>query len=146
MSVSVGALYVRKYFNENVRHRVVEMVENIRSSFINTLHNVSWMDETTKKAAIGKAKTLTAHIGYPDELTNNTKLEEYYSRLEIKSDEYFMNALRLNFFKTNYMYLQLHRPVNKTEWLGHSTPAVINAFYSAIENSIRGFCVFGSNY
>lgn len=137
LSVSVGALYVRHYFDSNVRHRVVEMVENIRGAFIKMLHDVPWMDDATKQMAISKAQALTTHIGYPDELTNDTNIEELYKDLEITSDEYLMNALRLNHFKTDFAFRQLHNPINKTHWLAHASPAVINAFYSAIENSIR---------
>lgn len=95
------------------------------------------MDEKTKSAAIAKANALVAHIAYPKELTNNTKLEEYYNTLEMKEDEYLMNALNLNKFKTESTLRELYDPVNKTDWLAHATPAMTNAFYSALENSIR---------
>lgn len=103
------------------------------------LHKVTWMDEKTKKAAIDKAKALIAHIAYPKELTNNTKLEEYYRSLDMKENEYLLNALRLNKFKAEYTLRELYMPVNKTDWLAHATPAMTNAFYSALENSIREY-------
>lgn len=134
---AVGALYVRKYSNEKLKQHAIEIVENIRSSFIEMLHKVTWMDEQTKSAAIAKAKALVAHIAYPEELTNKTKLEKYYKSLEMKEDEYLMNALRLNKFKTEFALRELYEPVNKTDWLSHATPAMTNAFYSALENSIR---------
>ncbi|XP_055296410.1 neprilysin-2-like isoform X2 [Sitodiplosis mosellana] len=137
LSPAVGALYVRKYFNDKTKGHAEEIVENIRSSFIEMLHKVTWMDEKTKNAAIDKATKLTAHIAYPKELTNNTKLEEYYSSLEMKDDEYLMNALRLNKFKAEYALRELYDPVNKNDWLAHATPAMTNAFYSALENSIQ---------
>lgn len=97
------------------------------------------MDEKTKNAAIAKANALVAHIAYPKELTNNTKLEKYYATLQMKEDEYFMNALHLNKFRTEYALGELYEPVNKTDWLAHATPAMTNAFYSALENSIREY-------
>lgn len=103
------------------------------------LHKVTWMDEKTKNEAINKAKSLTAHIAFPEELTNKTKLEEFYKSLEMKEDEYLMNALRLNRFKTENALRNLYKPVNKTDWLAHATPAMTNAFYSALENSIREY-------
>lgn len=142
LSPAVGALYVRKYFNENSKQHAEEIVENIRSSFIDMLHKVTWMDEQTKSAAVNKAKALVAHIAYPKELTNKTKLEEYYKTLEMNEDEYLMNALRLNKFKTEYALRELYSPVNKTDWLAHATPAMTNAFYAALENSIRKFLWF----
>lgn len=32
---------------------------------------------------------------------------------------------------------KLREPVNKTDWITHGRPAVVNAFYSPLENSIR---------
>lgn len=101
------------------------------------LHKVTWMDEDTKNAAVAKAHALVAHVAYPDELTNNTKLEEFYKSLEMDENEYMLNALSLNHFKTEYAIRELYEPVNKTDWLTHATPAMTNAFYSALENSIR---------
>lgn len=101
------------------------------------LHKVEWMDEKTKNAAIEKAKALISHIAYPQELTNNTYLEEFYGSLEMKDDEYFLNALRLNKFKTERALRELYEPVDKMSWLTHATPAMTNAFYSALENSIQ---------
>lgn len=100
------------------------------------LQKITWMDEKTKNAAIAKANALVTHIAYPKELTNNTKLEKYYASLEMTDDEYLQNALRLNKFKTNYALRELYEPVNKMDWLAHATPAMTNAFYSALENSI----------
>lgn len=132
---------MRKFFQNQSKKRAIEIVENIQSSFIDLLHKVSWMDETTKQAAIEKAKALVAHIGYPKELTNNTKLEEYYNSLEMNENEYLMNALRLNKFKTDKMLHELYEVVDKNDWVVHATPAMTNAFYSALENSIREFLV-----
>lgn len=137
LSPAVGALYVRKFFHNKTKQHAIEIVENIRSSFVDMLHKVTWMDEKTKQAAIEKAKALVSHIGYPKELTNNTKLEEYYKTLEMNEDEYLLNALRLNKFRTETMLHELYEPVDKTDWIAHATPAMTNAFYSALENSIR---------
>lgn len=137
LPISVGALYVRKYFGDESRKAAIELVENIRDEFINILNEIDWMDENTRKEAIKKAKVLTPHIGYPNELADNNKLEEYYRNLEIEPDNLLLNTLRLNVFKTDHSFSELREPVNKTDWKTHSKPAVVNAYYSALENSIR---------
>ena len=38
---------------------------------------------------------------------------------------------------TNYAWKKLREKVDKTDWKRHSRPAVVNAFYSSIENSIQ---------
>lgn len=113
------------------------MVDDIKATFISMIHDVPWMDEVTKHKAIEKAQALTAHIGYPDELVNDTKIAEYYKDLDLRSNEYLMNALRLNKFKVDYALRQLRNSNNKTDWVNHASSAVNNAFYSSFENSIR---------
>ncbi|XP_073976789.1 M13 family metallopeptidase neprilysin 2 isoform X3 [Rhodnius prolixus] len=49
---------------------------------------------------------------------------------------YLDAVLRTTKFATNYTLSRLRQPVNKTEWLRHASPAVVNAFYNGLENSI----------
>lgn len=72
------------------------------------------MDEGTRAAAIEKAKSMTSHIAYPDELTDNNKLEEYYEGLELESNKLLQNVLRIRIFKDNHLIKKLRTPVNKT--------------------------------
>lgn len=78
MPIAAGALYVRKYFNEEARQNAIEMVADIRTEFLDLLKKVDWMDDQTKKNALDKAKSMSTHIAYPDELLDNRKLEEFY--------------------------------------------------------------------
>jgi neprilysin len=137
LPISVAALYIRQFFREDSKKAAIEMVQNIREVFENILETVEWMDEITRAQALDKVKAIATHIGYPDELTDNKKLEDYYEGLEIDSNKYLESILRLNKFAMNKMFLKLREPVNKTDWTTHSRAAVVNAFYSPIENSIR---------
>lgn len=136
LSPAVGALYIRNVFNSKSTPHVKQFFENIRGAFIDILNNVKWMDENTRKAAVDKAKAIVAHIAFPDELTNNMKLEEHYKSLTFNENEYFLNILRLKKFSIDNNFGRLYDPVNKTHWLQHAMPAVINAFYVLLENSI----------
>ena len=55
----------------------------------------------------------------------------------MNSSSYLRNALNMTIFGTNYSFKKLRKPVNKTDWVTHGRPAVVNAYYSALENSIR---------
>lgn len=132
----MGALYVRKYFSEEARQTAIELVNDIRNAFIDILREVSWMDENTRAEAIKKAKSLTAHIGYPDELAENDKLEEFYRDLDIEPDDLLLNTLRIEVFDLDNLFAKLRKPVNKTDWTTHSTPSTVGAYYSSLENSI----------
>lgn len=78
MSIAAGALYVRKYFNEEAKKNALEMVDDIRSEFTEILKKVPWMDEATRVNALDKAASMTSHIAYPDELLDDKKLIEFY--------------------------------------------------------------------
>lgn len=133
----MGALYVRRYFNEEARQAATDLMEDIRDAFIYNLYNVPWMDEKTRIEAIKKAKLVVAHIGYPNELNDDNRLEEYYKGLEIGSDNLLLNTLRAKIFEADILFKKLHETVNKTDWRAHSIPAEVNAFYIDSENSVR---------
>lgn len=139
LAISVGSLYVRKHFNRDSKAIALEMVNNIRTVFSQILDEVQWMDAATKQEAKKKLHSMTTHIGYPDEMLDNEKLEEYYRKLDIDPDKYFESFLKMNVFGTDYSFNKLRLPVNKTDWIRHARPAVVNAFYSSIENSIRKY-------
>lgn len=137
ISISVGALYVRKYFSEDARREAVSMVDNIREEFKSLVEKLPWMDAITKAAALQKAKAMAEHIGYPNELTDDAKLEQFYESLEIERDNWLVNTLRLRKFKVDNDFAKLRQTVNKTDWQEHSKVAIVNAFYAPLENSIR---------
>lgn len=97
------------------------------------------MDNKTRKAALDKADRMTTHIAYPDELLDDNKLEEFYKKLEITPGNYLKSILNLTLFGTEYSFGKLRKPVNKTDWISHGKPAVVNAYYSSVENSIRKY-------
>ncbi|KZC07350.1 Membrane metallo-endopeptidase-like 1 [Dufourea novaeangliae] len=137
LAISVGALYVRKYFKEDAKKNAVEMVADIRTEFTKILKKVDWMDDETRKSALDKAASMSSHIAYPDELLDDTKLEEFYQNLELTTDNYLEGILNLTLFGVEYSFGKLRKPVNKTDWITHGRPAIVNAFYSSIENSIQ---------
>lgn len=143
LSTASGSLYVRKYFKQNSKEAALEMVNSIKEEFESILKTVPWMDDKTRAAALCKVKTMVTHIGYPDELTENSKLLDFYKDVKVDENKYLESILGINIFGTDRAFKKLREPVNKTDWITHSKPAVVNAFYSSIENSIREL-TFGS--
>lgn len=138
---SIGALYVRKYFNDKSKRAVFEMVDYIRDTYEKILKSINWMDEKTREKAVDKLKAMFFHIGYPDELLDDNKLGKFYENLTIDPTKLFESILSLEKFNADNEYNKLRLPVNKTDWENHSSPANINAFYTRSENSIRKFMV-----
>ncbi|XP_062561587.1 neprilysin-2 isoform X3 [Armigeres subalbatus] len=138
LPISVGALYIRKYFKEDSKRAALDMVDGIKSVFVDILKKVDWMDEITRKSALDKVDSMVTHIGYPDELMDDNKIADYYKDLKFKPEDNYLNTiLYMNQFGTTKAFKKLRQAVNKTDWITHSRPAVVNAFYSSIENSIQ---------
>jgi neprilysin len=117
------------------------MVNSIKEEFEKILKTVPWMDDKTRESALKKVKLMTTHIGYPNELMDDKKLIEFYKPVNIDENKYLESVLSINIFGTDRAFKKLREPVNKTDWITHSRPAVVNAFYSSIENSIR-MCLY----
>ncbi|XP_055637521.1 neprilysin-2 isoform X1 [Toxorhynchites rutilus septentrionalis] len=138
LPISVGAQYIRKYFQEKSKRTALDMVNDIKAVFVDILKKVDWMDEVTRQSALEKVASMVTHIGYPDELMDDNKIADYYKDLQFKKeDDYLTTILYMNQFGTTKAFRKLRLPVNKTDWITHSRPAVVNAFYSSIENSIQ---------
>ncbi|XP_046397833.1 neprilysin-2-like isoform X2 [Ischnura elegans] len=135
--IAMGSQYVRRYFQDDAKKNALEMVEDIRAEFNKILQALDWMDSETRKSAMEKASTMTTHIAYPDELLDDTKVDEFYKKLEVNKDLYLESVLNMTLFGTDFSYRKLRKPVNKTDWVTHGRPAIVNAFYSSIENSIQ---------
>lgn len=136
LPIAVGALYVRKYFRLDSKAFISEMIRRIREEFEILLNKVEWMDDKTRQTALNKLKAIFVHIGYPDEILNNTKLEEYYENLDIDENNYLRSVLNINVFDTNYHFSKLRQPVNRTDWQTHANAAIVSASYYCVENSI----------
>ncbi|TRY72219.1 hypothetical protein TCAL_03874 [Tigriopus californicus] len=136
-SAAIGKMYVLKHFNHDAKDIMLEMVTDIRQEFKTILDEITWMDSKTKDRAHSKLNSIKEYIAYPEEILDNKNLEEIYKGLEIVEGEYFQNGIRMSIWRTNYHWKKLREEVDKTDWKRHANPAVVNAFYSAIENSIQ---------
>lgn len=124
---ALGKLYVERFFPVAAKHRMVDMVNNLKEAFALRIHDAAWMCDATKQRAIDKLSTITVKVGYPDKWRD-------YSGLEVKKDSYFANVIRSNQFDIAYMVSKIDKPVDKEEWL--MTPQTVNAYYNPTTNEI----------
>jgi predicted metalloendopeptidase len=59
----------------------LEMIHDIREAFNELLELNEWMDEETREVAKDKANSMNERIGYPEYITNRTKLEDEYAEV-----------------------------------------------------------------
>jgi len=133
----VGHLYVKKHFKEEAKRAMDEMVRDIRGEMDVILKNIQWMDDKTRVRAREKLRTMREYIGYPDELLQVHLLEEVYKDLEVSPLKHFENGIEVGKWSTTYVWSKIREKIDKTDWKRHDQPAIVNAFYSPLENSIQ---------
>ena len=75
---AVNSEYTRRYFDEESKEKVENIVTNIKHEFQKIIRNLDWMDEETKKVALVKLNKMKSVVGYPKELMNDSLIIEEY--------------------------------------------------------------------
>eukprot|EP00794_Sanderia_malayensis_P015453 gene15453-17037_t len=135
MPFAYGRLFVDSEFKSKyAKPEVSRMIHEIRHAFINNLKNVDWMNEKTKQRAKEKALAMLRLVAYPNFMMDDKKLEKKYAGLTLKKEDYIGNFFQVSQFLTNQSIKRLHSKRDRGEWT--SSPATVNAFYSANQNRI----------
>lgn len=137
LSIAVGAMYVRKYFQEDSKAVAVEMVDGVRAIYELMLKEIQWMDTETRQTALNKLRKMSTLIGYSDELMDNSKIGKFYENLSVDENNYLSLVLSINVFDTDRAFGKLREPVIKNDWETVLSPFIVNAGYAPEENGIR---------
>ncbi|XP_024616016.1 membrane metallo-endopeptidase-like 1 [Neophocaena asiaeorientalis asiaeorientalis] len=136
MESAVGSLYVKEAFPRDSKNMVGELIDQLRAVFVETLDELSWMDESSKKAAQEKAMSIREQVGYPDYILEegNKHLDEEYSNLNFSEHLYFENGLQNLKAGAQRSLKKLREKVDQNLWIIGA--AAVNAFYSPNQNQI----------
>lgn len=124
---AVGKVYVARYFPEDSKHQMLDLVNNVRKVLAVRIDHLAWMSPETKKAAQEKLSKLTVKIGYPDTWRD-------YSALVVKEDDLYGNVVRSGSFEWKRDVNRLDKSVNRKEW--GMPPQTVNAYYNPTMNEI----------
>lgn len=127
LGFALGKLYVERYFDEEAKKRVLDLVNNLQKAFESRINQLDWMSDSTKVKAREKLYTITKKIGYPD-------VWREYGNVKIEKDKYFENVVALRQNDYQYMLDKLHKSPNKDEW--GTTPSTVTAYYNPPLNEI----------
>ncbi len=127
MGEAVGKDYVAKYFPPETKAAMDVLVKNVLAALDTRIGNLTWMQPGTKVKAKKKLANFTTKIGYPDRWKD-------YSKLEIRGDDLFGNALRANQFAHDDNISRLGGPIRRWEW--GMTPMEVNAYANFGMNEI----------
>jgi putative endopeptidase len=126
LGFDLGQLYVKRYFDENAKQKVLDLVNNLQKAFEQRINKLDWMSDSTKTQAKEKLYSITKKIGYPD------KWREY--PVNIDREKYFENVLALRKDDAQYQLNKFGKAPDKTEW--GTTPSTVTAYYNPSLNEI----------
>ncbi|KAI7901147.1 uncharacterized protein BX663DRAFT_515097 [Cokeromyces recurvatus] len=124
---------------ESDRLKLEEIANTIKKSLRDRIENASWLDISTRKAAIKKLNTMSTSIGYslsfPDE-RSPLDIHFYLNGLETTTDNFYENEMSVIKWILQTYWGTLGRSINAGEWLGIISPQVLNAFNLLSRNSV----------
>ncbi|MGV8906193.1 MAG: M13-type metalloendopeptidase [Acetobacterium sp.] len=127
-----GKIYVEKYFDENTKQDVENMVAMIIGQYREIVNAQVWMSDETRQKAILKLDTMDLKIGYPDKWST---IGDYLQVTSLEEGgSYLSNAVDLIKAANQYDYDEYKKGVNREQW--HMTPQTVNAYYNPSNNEI----------
>ncbi|MBC5839925.1 M13 family metallopeptidase [Flavobacterium sp. F-380] len=124
---ALGELYVKKYFSEDAKKRMLTLVNNLQKAYANRIDNLEWMSQSTKQKAKEKLFAITKKIGYPDKWRD-------YSNVRVSRDKYFENMVSAATAAYQFQLKKLGKPVDKSEW--YTTTPTVTAYNNPTANEI----------
>ena len=129
LSEPVGYYYGLKYFGEEAKKDVVDMVKQIIEAYKERIASNDVLTESTKEKAILKLSVMKIKMGYPD------KVDPLFDSFVVNTrDSLYKNILGIRQLRLLDEFSKLNKPVDKTKWLmpGH----MVNACYDPQRNDI----------
>ena len=128
-SEPVGLYYGEKYFGQEAKKDITEIVYQIVDMYKERIKNNDFLEEATKEKAILKLSKIGVKMGYPD------KVDEKYDAYVFSNRKSLFDIMTsLKKIRFEQTIAKLGQEVNKEEWAmpGH----MVNACYNPFANDI----------
>ncbi|MFL1696158.1 M13-type metalloendopeptidase [Weissella kandleri] len=126
---ALGLWYAHQNFpavaKADVEHKVQVMID----VYQHRLEENTWLQPTTKTAAIEKLSAIDTKIGYPETLP-----KRYQAKVIHPQKGLFKNLMMLTRQNIAEAWLKWNQPVDRTEW--HMPAHMVNAYYDPQQNQI----------
>jgi putative endopeptidase len=124
---AVGKIYVEKYYPPQAKAKMDQLVEYLIQAYRESIQELEWMSDETKKKALVKLDKFTPKIGYP------TKWKDY-SSIVIDRNDLVGNIKRVTSWGLDREMKKIGSPIDREEWF--MTPQTVNAYYNPGFNEI----------
>jgi putative endopeptidase len=125
-SIPLSVLYIDKSLDLSLKPIVKRFVQHLQGSAVRRINSLSWLDASTKKAAIAKLEKMTLSISHPSS----------FPKLEMPSldtENLLYNLYSLREMNTKHkLYLTHHRAPLSEFWM--EPPYTVNAYYNNEHN------------
>lgn len=128
LGFAVGRAYVERDFSPAAKTRAEAMVAGIVAAFDARIDALDWMAPATRAEAKHKLQTLRVSVGYPD-------VWPTYDGLDIRPDDAYGNAERLERWTVAEALAKLDRPTDRDEW--SMVPQQVNAVNMPAMNALN---------
>ena len=124
---ALGQLWVKKYFPEEAKDRMLDLVNNLQKVYKERIEKLDWMAPETKKVALTKLERFVKKIGYPSKWKD-------YSDVVVKRNDYYGNVQRAQAHYFREEFTKINQPVDRKEW--GMTPPTVNAYANPTNNEV----------
>ena len=128
-SEPVGLYYGEKYFGEEAKKDITEIVQQIVATYQKRIATNDILEQATKDKAILKLSKMGLKLAYPD------RVEELYDKLVFDETKSLFDIVSaLNRIRLEENFAKLNKEVDRTHWAmpGH----MVNACYDPFVNDI----------
>ncbi|MEY4997472.1 MAG: hypothetical protein RLY59_876, partial [Actinomycetota bacterium] len=127
MGEAVGRVYVERHFPERAKAEMDVLVSNLIEAYRQSITELDWMSEATRKRALEKLDKFTPKVGYPVKWRD-------YSSLVVSPTDLVGNMRRVAEFEFQRELGKIGKPIDRDEWF--MTPQTVNAYYNPGFNEI----------
>jgi putative endopeptidase len=124
---AVGKIYVEKYYPPEAKAKMDQLVEYLIQAYRESIQELEWMSDETKRKALVKLDKFTPKIGYP------TKWKDY-SSIVIDRNDLVGNVKIVTSWNLDREMEKIGSPIDREEWF--MTPQTVNAYYNPGFNEI----------
>lgn len=135
--MALGAIFIQENLKTLTKSRkaVIDLINNIRTEFIQMLNESNWMDTTMKIVAIKKVKSMKFLIAFPD--NSSHEIDEYYKGLNVTGNNLFKNILQILKFEKEKSFQKRFQSNHEDRLHIVSRATDMNPMYIPADNSIR---------
>ncbi|KAF9317063.1 hypothetical protein BG003_001233 [Podila horticola] len=137
LGAMAGHFFIQQAFRGDSKEGAESIISSLRTSFVDGLARLDWLDNETLVNAKEKVEYLIQKVGFsvesPD-VRSSENLEEYFKDLEVDISDFFGNEIRARRWNMKNVLSELNKPVDKGKWL--MSPQTVNAYYNPSGNEI----------